>query len=150
MVNFLYQEAEMLDERKYKDWFSLLTDDVNYKVYLVDFTSNAELIPILDEDKVSLERRVNRLFVETAWAENPPSHTMRTVSNIMIIDRKDRSYIVKSNLIFYRDRGDLSPEMIFARRKDEIVKDNERFKIRYREVIIQDTILKARNLSFIL
>ena len=27
---FLYQEAELLDERRYEEWLSLLTDDVRY------------------------------------------------------------------------------------------------------------------------
>ena len=29
-ANFLYHEAELLDERRYEDWLALLTEDVRY------------------------------------------------------------------------------------------------------------------------
>ena len=30
VANFLYHEAEVLDERRYEEWLDLLTDDVRY------------------------------------------------------------------------------------------------------------------------
>lgn len=154
IASFLYSEAELLDMKRYKEWLNLLTDDFEYKVFLVEFTPYTEegprLIPVIDEDRKAIERRVNRLYVEHAWAENPPSHTLRVVSNIFVERRDGDRYSVRSNLILHRDRGDMVSDTIYARRRDEIVSINGSLRLRRRDVTIMETILKSRNLSVIL
>lgn len=154
ITSFLYQEAELLDMKKYKEWLSLLADNFEYRVFLVEFGPYTEQgpkqIPVIDEDRKAIERRINRLYVEHAWAENPPSHTLRTISNIVIEKKDGEKYNVRSNLILHRDRGDTIADTIYAKRRDEIVSINGVLKLKGREVTIMETILKSRNLSVIL
>lgn len=155
IASFLYKEAELLDAKRYKEWLNLLTDDVEYKVFLVEFHPYAPgeepmLVPIVDEGKRELERRINRLYLETAWAEIPPSHTLRIVSNVMIEKRDGDRYSVRSNLIVHRDRGDEVSETIYAKRHDEIILIDGVLKLRRRIATIPETIFKGRYLSVIL
>ncbi|WP_338602715.1 aromatic-ring-hydroxylating dioxygenase subunit beta [Sulfolobus tengchongensis] len=154
ILSFLYKEAMLLDDKKYKEWLSLLTEDFEYKIFLVDFVpytnEGPKLITILDEDRKAMERRINRLYTEYAWAEDPQSHTLRVISNVMIESKVDNVYNVRSYLVLHRDRGDLKDEVFYAKRNDKIVKVNEGYKLSKRDVIIMESILRERNVSLIL
>src|SRR6266852_3615597 len=87
---FLYREARLLDERRFRDWLELFTDDVRYwmaaranryprssKAIAIldperyreeDIAGDPELA-ILDETKQTLTGRVARLETGMAWAE---------------------------------------------------------------------------------
>ncbi|MEM0173415.1 MAG: aromatic-ring-hydroxylating dioxygenase subunit beta [Sulfolobaceae archaeon] len=154
ILSFLYNEAMLLDEKRYKDWLGLLTENFEYRIFLVDFvpytTEGPKLITILDEDRKSIERRINRLYTEYAWAEDPQSHTLRVVSNVIVEGKVENTYNVRSYLILHRDRGDLRNEVFYARRNDKIVKIDGKFKLSKRDVIIMESILRERNISIIL
>src|SRR5438034_4542887 len=80
LMPFYIREAWLLDERKFKEWLDLFTDDV---VYFMPRRKNVprreahrELTPlgdlaILEEDKRYLEMRVARLDTGMAWTEDP-------------------------------------------------------------------------------
>ena len=80
---FLYQEAELLDERRYEEWLSLLTDDVRYFMPMRrnvkfgeldrEFTREGQDISWFDEGKDTLTRRVNQILTGIHWAEEPLS-----------------------------------------------------------------------------
>src|SRR5215208_5204564 len=88
VLEFLYREAEALDERRHAEWLDMLTDDIRY-VVPVRVTSAHSLddsaledMAHFDEDRYSLRKRVARFDSEYAWAENPPSRTRRFVTNV--------------------------------------------------------------------
>ena len=68
VANFLYHEAEVLDERRYEEWLELLADDVRYwmpirrnvKLGELDreFTREGQDVNWFDEGKDTLIRRV--------------------------------------------------------------------------------------------
>lgn len=82
---FLYQEAWCLDERRYRDWIGMFADD---GVYLVPTDPQAKepqsAVNIAYENLTALEDRVSRLETGFAHAQDPPSHTTRSVSNVVI------------------------------------------------------------------
>jgi len=69
--DFLYREADLLDERRYDEWLGLLTDDVRYWMPMrrnvkVDdlereFTREGHDISWFDEGKETLTRRVRQI-----------------------------------------------------------------------------------------
>ncbi|QXJ35448.1 aromatic-ring-hydroxylating dioxygenase subunit beta [Saccharolobus shibatae] len=154
IVSFLYDEAMLLDDKRYKDWVSLLTEDFEYRIFMADFVpysnEGPKLITILDEDRKAVERRINRLYSEYAWAEDPQSHTLRVVSNITVLDKANEIYTVRSYLILHRDRGDLKDEVFYAKRNDKIIKTSNGYKLKKRDVTLMESILKERNISVIL
>ena len=91
---FLYQEAELLDERRFEDWLDLLTEDIRYWMPIRrnvkfgelerEFTRQGQDINWFDEGKDTLTRRVNQILTGVHWAEEPLSRICHTVSNVQV------------------------------------------------------------------
>src|SRR5690242_13623492 len=80
LMQFYIREAWLLDERRYKEWLDLFTDDILYFMPRRKNVPRRELhreltprgdLAILEEDKRYLEMRVARLDTGMAWAEDP-------------------------------------------------------------------------------
>ncbi len=91
LMQFYIREAWLLDERKFKEWLDLFTDDVLYFMPRRKNVTRRELhreltplgdLAILEEDKRYLEMRVARLDSGMAWAEDPPSRTRHLIGNL--------------------------------------------------------------------
>src|ERR1700760_3096897 len=76
---FLYEEAALLDERRYVEWLDLLTEDLTYFMPLrrnVKFgqhaahenTREGKDISWFDEDKWTLGKRVEQIMTGIHWA----------------------------------------------------------------------------------
>ena len=124
---FLYQEARLLDERRFHDWLRLFTDDVRYRmaartnryprsskaIVTLDAERGAEEdqeradeLGLFDEDIETLSARVARLDTGMAWAEDPPSRTRHLITNIEVVpDASDSELTVHCNFIVYRSPG---------------------------------------------
>lgn len=111
---FLYLEAELLDEHRYEEWLELMADDVHYWAPTQsnrlrrDRGREASVpgeVSLFDDDKTSLCWRVRQMGTPTHWAEDPPSRTRHLVSNVRITPGEaDGDYHVRSNFICYRNR----------------------------------------------
>ena len=90
--DFLYREAELLDERRYEDWLELLADDVRYWMPMRrnvpadaperEFTREGEDVNWFDEGKETLTRRVQQIRTGVHWAEQPPSRLCHMITNV--------------------------------------------------------------------
>ena len=166
---FLYREARLLDDRKFHEWLELLTDDIRYWMpvrsnrypviskaisildgsrYEEDELSKEGELAILDEDKDSLTRRVDRLDTGMAWAEDPPSRTRHFVSNVELEPgATDSELKVYSNFIMYRTRGETEQDFYVGRREDILRKEGGQWKVAYRKIVLDQTVLLAKNVS---
>src|SRR6266481_5889366 len=99
---FLFREADILDERRFTDWLDLLADDITYFMPIrrnVKFGQHAvrentrlgEGISWFDEDKWTLTKRVEQILTGVHYAEEPLSRVCRLVTNVRVIgvDRND-------------------------------------------------------------
>ena len=80
--NFLYDEAELLDQWKCQEWANLFTEDCEY---LVPPTDEPEGDPkttlfLVADDHHRLQQRAKRLMSKNAHAEYPHSRTRHMVS----------------------------------------------------------------------
>ncbi|MFE2183143.1 MULTISPECIES: 3-phenylpropionate/cinnamic acid dioxygenase subunit beta [Streptomyces] len=152
---FLYREALALDERRFRDWLAMLTDDITYEVP-VRVTREAqadwELTPtsrIFDDDRQTLEVRVRRLETDFAWAEQPPSRTRHYVTNVLVdpTDLPDE-YLVHSNCFIYRSRGDSpTPSFYSLARKDTVRREADGWRLARRWAAFDQALINAHNLS---
>lgn len=158
VVDFLYREADALDERRHHDWLDMLTDDVRYLVP-VRITSAHSLqdsyladMAHFDEDRYSLSKRVERFATEHAWAEDPPSRTRRFVTNVRCWEGDVSSEtLVRCNLLLFRSRGDVhSPDLLSGRRTDLLRPVGGKLKIARREVLLDESVLRTQNLAVFL
>ena len=161
LEQFLYYEAELLDDRRFSEWFALTADDIRYWMPLRTNRSRREqhlevgsrgTVSLFDDDKRSLRWRVDQLETGTHWAEDPPSRTRHLVSNVRATLRDvANEYDVKSNFLCYRNRNDVETDIWVGQRTDVIrATDDGRFLIADRVVLLDQNVVTSKNLSVIL
>jgi 3-phenylpropionate/cinnamic acid dioxygenase small subunit len=154
---FLYQEAAILDERRFWEWLDLLTDDIEYWMPIRstrsrgdeadEFTRLGEAA-FFDENKQYLVERVRKLDTGFSWAEDPPSRTRHLVSNVRILDRPaENELLVTCNFIVYRTRLATDEDLWVGRREDVLRQVEGGWKIARRHVFLDQVVLKSKNLS---
>jgi len=84
LEQFLYEEADLLDQWRLHEWLELFTTGAHY---LVPSTDRPDGDPsrdlfLVQDDRFLLEQRVNSLLTRAAHAEYPHSRTRRLISNV--------------------------------------------------------------------
>jgi 3-phenylpropionate/cinnamic acid dioxygenase small subunit len=159
--DFLHLEAEILDQRRFREWLDVLTDDVRY--WMPIRYNPAERPGATDEElsgpgegyyfnetKKSLRIRVERLYLRTAWAEMPPSRTRRLITNIRIARETERELEVNSNFLVYRTRMETDQDIFVGARRDGLRNVNGTLKLARRTIILDQAVLAAKNISIFL
>jgi len=163
LAEFLYHEAELLDERCYEAWLELLTDDVHYWMPLRrnvkfgeldrEFTREGLDINWFDEGKDTLTRRVQQILTGVHWAEEPLSRICHMVSNIQLLDVRPSALeptevTIKCRFLVYRNRVETETDILVGKRQDVLRRAHGQWKIAQRKVILDQNVLLAKNLTF--
>lgn len=80
---FLYHEAQLLDGRRYQDWFELLTNDFTY--WIPATYGNASLqrdVAVNFDDRRRILDRIAFTESGVQMAQTPPSRTLRSLTNV--------------------------------------------------------------------
>ncbi|HLF77524.1 MAG TPA: aromatic-ring-hydroxylating dioxygenase subunit beta [Dehalococcoidia bacterium] len=104
--DFLFQEAELIDDWKLREWLDLFDEDGKFYVPSTDRPDgdhNTTLYLIAD-DMSRLRSRVTQLLSGTTWAENPQSRTRHLISNVQVKQGEDGILHVTANFVVYRMR----------------------------------------------
>ncbi len=160
---FLYDEAEMLDERRFKEWLDTLADDLVYfmpMMYNVKFGEHAQGektriekdMSWFNEGKWTLTKRVEQIMTGVHWAEEPLSRLCRAVSNVQVTDiRKNEAgedeIGVRSRFVTYQNRCEYEEYFFVGKRNDVLRRVNGQWKLARREIHLGQTVLLAKNLS---
>lgn len=154
---WLYAEAEALDDNDLEGWLTLLDPALHYTVPVRETRRRGDgdgvslTFSHLDEDFASLELRVRRLLeTKTAWAEDPPSRTRRLVTNVRV--RREGDLLqARSNLLLMRSRGDAPTyELISGERHDALAGGPAALLLRERVVVLDQATLGTVNLAVFL
>lgn len=154
---FLYFEAELLDEHRYNDWYDLFADDVRYRVPAqvnrlrrdrgAEASTEGE-IGLFDDNKVTLGWRVRQLETSTHWAEDPPSRTRHLVSNVRVAPGPGvDEYNVRSNFICYRNRSADEVDIWAGERHDVLRRAEPGWVVARRTVTLDQNVVLSKNLS---
>ena len=108
---FLYHEADLLDNWRLPEWSELYTDDARYDIASLDspdptHADAATSLFVLTDDKMRLVSRAKRLMKKTAHAEYPHSKTRHITSNVRVGERNGDEIAVRANFVVYRTKGD--------------------------------------------
>ena len=115
---FLFREARLLDERRFRDWMALFTEDGTYWVPSVPHQKSPfDQVSLFYDDRDLLKTRVDRLEHPRIHIQTPPSRTAHLVGNLEIdkIDPASREYILCSTVIMVEYRED--NQRVFAGRQ---------------------------------
>src|SRR5438094_3588580 len=92
LMPFYIHEAWLLDERRFKEWLELFTNDVLYfmprRKNVLRREAQREVTPLgdlalIEDDRRYLEMRVARLDTGMAWGEDPPSRTRHLLRKLV-------------------------------------------------------------------
>ena len=159
--DFLHYEAELLDERRFEDWLTLFTDDVHYWMPIRknlpfdqaarDITDENDVAWIYD-DKITLTKRVKQILTGIHWAEEPLSRTSHLVSNIRLATPADlvaegATALIKSRFLVHRNRLETETDFFVGRREDTLRRVAGQLRIAKRKIIIDQSVLLAKNLT---
>jgi p-cumate 2,3-dioxygenase beta subunit len=150
--DFLYVEAELLDEWRLDEWLGLLTEDATYLVPPTDMREGdpADTLFILADDIVRIRSRVKQLLGKSAWAENPPSRTRRMITNVRVIENDGENIRANANFVVYRMRYELIDTYV-GHYEYKLVRRDGQLKIRERKAILDLEALRPHGkVSFIL
>jgi 3-phenylpropionate/cinnamic acid dioxygenase small subunit len=166
---FLYREARLLDERRFREWLELFTEDAHYWMgsksnryprrskaiaildparYVEDEQTRDDELALFDETKETLVARIARLETGMAWAEDPPSRTRHLISNIEVETADSRAEIkAYSNFLVYRTRAGSEEDFYVGGRQDLLRRVEGDWKIARRRLMLDQNVLSAKNLS---
>lgn len=161
--DFYYYEADLLDNRRFRDWLDLLTDDISYFMPVrrnVKFgqhearenTRRGEGISWFDEDKWTLSKRVDQILTGVHYAEEPLSRITHMVTNVQIKDvrpdlEQSQEVDVTSRILVYQNRVEYETYTLVGRRNDTLRMTESGWKVCWREIILEQNILLAKNLT---
>jgi 3-phenylpropionate/cinnamic acid dioxygenase small subunit len=168
IAEFLYAEAELLDERHYDDWLALLADDIRYWMPMRrnvkygdttgrEFTREHEDISWFDEGKETLTRRVRQIQTGIHWAEEPQSRIAHLVSNVQLLEATPdaaapQEVTAKCRFLIYRNRVETETDFLVGKREDTLRRADgptgEGWQIARRKIILDQNVLLTKNLTF--
>jgi 3-phenylpropionate/cinnamic acid dioxygenase small subunit len=153
----------LLDNRRFRDWLDVLTEDVSYFMPIrrnVKFGQHAtrentklgEGISWFDEDKWTLTKRVEQILTGVHYAEEPLSRICHMVSNVQIRDvrpnlENPEELDVTSRFLVYQNRVEYETYTLVGKRNDTLRMVDGRWKVAKREIILEQNILLAKNLT---
>ena len=154
---FLYQEARLLDERRFEQWLELFTADGIYWIPIdVDADPHQESSIIFD-DAVLRRMRVHHLLHERNFAQTPPSITVHHVTNVEVFEAEhEQDAIVRCNLIVYELRGGdhsqygLGKQQCLTGRCEYLLREDDGWRISLKKVILINRFAPLPNLAFLL
>ena len=155
--HFLYEEAALLDERRFDEWLERCAPDIRYWMPAQtnrdrrkrDLTvGGPKDLPMFEETWEHLHQRVRRLATGHAWAEEPPSRTRRFIANLRVAECGGGRVRASSSLLLYRTRHDADVQFFIASREDDLrPHETLRWQIVARTIVLDATTVPGHNLS---
>lgn len=150
--NFLYVEAELLDEWRLDEWLELFTEDARYVVPCNDCPDGDPTrdLVLIDDDMVRLRSRVDRLNSRKAHREYPHASTSHQVTNVKIVEFNADDVAVRAAFTVWRFRNG-SDDHYVGRYDYKLRRSEGRLKIARKRVVMQMSSLRpAATVSILL
>jgi 3-phenylpropionate/cinnamic acid dioxygenase small subunit len=147
---FIYHEADLMDEHRYDEWLALWTDDALYWVPSGrDDIDPKREISLIYDDRVRLQVRINRLKSGFAHAQEPKSRMRRVVSNIVTQEVENGDIVVFSNFLLTELRRG-KQDTFAGRTIHRLRPDNGSFKLASKKVLLVNNDEHIDNLTFLI
>jgi 3-phenylpropionate/cinnamic acid dioxygenase small subunit len=160
VLEFVYDEAALLDQQKFDAWAEILAEDISYTAPLRITRQGPDRLNTIvrttlhfDDDYGSLMGRLQRLGTKSAWAEDPPSRTRRLVTNLRVWETaKPDELEAHSYLLLSRSRYEQSQLQLMSCVRHDLLRRSGpgAFKLARREIILDQSVLGMANLAVFL
>jgi 3-phenylpropionate/cinnamic acid dioxygenase small subunit len=109
LVDFVVQEARLLDGKCYEEWNSLFTDDAYYWIPAApDQEDGLNHCSHMYEDKLLRDLRIERLKSPRAFSQQPPSrcHHLLQTPTVELFDEAGNAFVVRTEFHYTESQGD--------------------------------------------
>ncbi|WP_310564348.1 aromatic-ring-hydroxylating dioxygenase subunit beta [Hydrogenophaga sp.] len=102
LIDFVVQEAALLDELRFDDWLQLFTDDGYYWMPLAHGQTDPRLhASLMYEDKLLLQVRIARLHGARTFSQQPSSRCHHLLQQPMVTARDDAAGVWTCRTAFH-------------------------------------------------
>lgn len=136
LVDFVYDEARLLDEQRFDEWLALFCDDGHYWMPLEHGQTDPRLqASLMYEDRLLLKVRVERLKGRRTFSQQPRSrcHHLLQQPRVESIDADGGEYVVRSAFHYVETRGD-EQDLYAGWNTHTLVRVDGRLRIRLKRV----------------
>lgn len=162
---FLYYEADLLDQWRYTEWLELTTEDIRYWMPLRRNVVNGDWgrertrplseLAYFDENRLTLSRRVQQLQTGEHWAEEPRSRISHLVTNVRVTRvapdlMAPQEVTVRSRFLVYRNHLQDEETTFIGKREDSLRRVGADWKLASRAIFLDQSVLLAQSITFFL
>jgi 3-phenylpropionate/trans-cinnamate dioxygenase subunit beta len=161
ICQFMYAEAQTLDDWEFRAWLDMLSEDILYTMKTVTNAQTRDrrrsIAPpstwIFNDNKHVLERRVAKLETGMSWSEEPPSRTRHLINNIRVepAEQPDE-YWVYTNYLLYRSQKETDIHIYVGKRIDLVRKADHGYGwlIAKRDITLDQATITSHNITVFL
>lgn len=139
---FLFREVRLLDQRKFRDWRQLLTDDALYWVPNGDPDGDPQLhCSVIYATPPMVDDRLERAESPFYWVGDPPIRSVHTVSNVLLERADGDSADIACNQVIYLyrendQRRDQILDTLPAQCEYRLQRHGDQWRIAYKKVAL--------------
>lgn len=148
---FLFAEADLIDDGDFDAWLELFTDDGVYWIPGSGSQDPARFVSIVYDDKPKLVARIERLKSDLCWAQEPRSSVRHVIGNVRVdhaASGDDEVVVVRSNAIVVETRRQRQT-VLTARNEHRLVPAGDTFRILAKKVDLLEADFFIGNLTFL-
>jgi 3-phenylpropionate/cinnamic acid dioxygenase small subunit len=147
---FLYHEAQLMDEHRFDEWLALWTEPALYWVPSNrDEIDPGREVSLIYDDWVRLQLRITRLKSGFAHAQEPRSRMRRVVSNIVVEEAGNGEIVAHSNFLLAELRRG-KQDLFAGRTIHRLRPHNGSFKLVTKKVLLVNNDEPIDNLTFLI
>jgi p-cumate 2,3-dioxygenase beta subunit len=151
--DFLYREAELLDDWELDTWLTLWTEDARYVIPCTDDRNGdpRSALVLVDDDRLRMKARVERLNSRKAHREYPHSNLRHLVTNVRMDPPDGDELPVRASFAVWRFRAGRETVYVGRYRYRLVLADDGTLRIRSKRVELDMTALRpASDVAIIL
>ncbi|WP_298052347.1 aromatic-ring-hydroxylating dioxygenase subunit beta [uncultured Paenalcaligenes sp.] len=136
LIDFVYHEADLLDEQRFTEWLELFTEDAYYWMPLAHGQTDPILhASLLYEDKLLLKVRVERLVGQRTFSQQPKSrcHHLLQQPRVIDFDANATEHKVRTSFHYTETRGE-TQTLYVGWATHHIVVENNQLRMRLKRV----------------
>ena len=136
LFEFVYDEARLIDDKRFDDWYDLFTDDGIYWMPLTrDQPDGINHTSLLYEDKLLLKVRIERLKSPRSFSQHQPSFCQHVLQQPVLesTDTDACVWVTRTPFVYVESQGD-SQLLLAGVSRLHIVEQDGRLRLRLKKV----------------
>jgi 3-phenylpropionate/cinnamic acid dioxygenase small subunit len=105
--DFLFHEAQLLDERRFDEWLELFAPSGIYWLPIDDTATPDSATSLIYDEPLRRRERVFRLLHTPAQGQTPPSRTCHSITNVRLLAHDDEIRVFSTQVIYEMRPGSL-------------------------------------------